>query len=116
MLGSCQPGSAFSQSWLLQCTLDDTQGLGSDSKVIAAVSNLPGGEYDNIQSQAKKKKRPDQICPEIWEFSPVQQKLMLKSVKTMGREVRNISLKQRFTPGTLQTTVEVKKCNSLDIH
>lgn len=34
----------------------------------------------------------------------------------MDREVRKIALKQRFTPGTLQTIVEVKEYNSLDPH
>lgn len=74
ILGSCQPGSAFSQSWLLQCTSDDIQGPRSGSEVTAAVSSLPGGEYDNTQSQAKKK-RPGQIWPEIQKFSPAQEKL-----------------------------------------
>lgn len=41
---------------------------------------------------------------------------MLDSDKTMDRKVRKIALKQRFTPNSLQTIVEVKEYNSLDPH
>lgn len=60
---------------LVQHALDDTQELCSGNKVTPA--RLAGGEYDNTQSQAKKKKpttktkkKTNKNWPEIWKFSP----------------------------------------------
>lgn len=55
--------SLVSAAWLcqlLQFALDDTRGLCPGHKVTPTESSVAGGEYDNTQSQAVKKKK-DQI-------------------------------------------------------
>lgn len=78
MLASCQPGSVFSQSWL-----SNVPWMALKDFVQAANLQLPSSvclvvnmTILNLKLKKKKKKMtPDQIWPEIQEFSPAQEKL-----------------------------------------